>query len=76
MAAAWASELGERGTIGRYGGDEFVTLFPGLAGAAAATSTERLRLTSPEEATCSAGVATWDGEGSGAQLIAAADALL
>jgi diguanylate cyclase (GGDEF)-like protein len=76
MAAAWASELGERGTIGRYGGDEFVAIFPGLGGDAAAAATERLRLTSPEEATCSAGVATWDGEGSGAQLIATADALL
>jgi diguanylate cyclase len=76
MAAAWASELGERGTIGRYGGDEFVAIFPGLAGEAAAAATERLRRISPDEATCSAGVATWDGEGSGAQLIATADALL
>jgi diguanylate cyclase len=76
MAAAWASELGARGTIGRYGGDEFVAIFPGLAGEAAADATERLRRTSSGEATCSAGVATWDGSQSGAQLIATADAQL
>ena len=37
---------------------------------------ERLRTAVPEGATCSAGVATWDGEASAAQLIAAADKLL
>lgn len=75
-AAAWIAELRQGGTIGRYGGDEFVVILPGLNRAAAATVTERLRRAMPEGATCSAGVAAWDGDQSGAQLIAAADALL
>jgi diguanylate cyclase (GGDEF)-like protein len=75
-AAAWISELRQGGTIGRYGGDEFVVILPGLDRAAATTVTERLRRATPEGVTCSAGVAGWDGEQSAAQLIAAADALL
>jgi diguanylate cyclase (GGDEF)-like protein len=75
-AASWAGELGPSGTIGRYGGDEFVAILPGLDGAAAVAATETLRRVVPEEATCSAGVASWDGEQSATQLIAAADALL
>ena len=75
-AAAWASELREGGTIGRYGGDEFVVIMPGLNTTAGAAVTERLRLAVPDGATCSAGVATWDGAQTAAQLIAAADAFL
>jgi diguanylate cyclase len=75
-AASWISELRQGGTIGRYGGDEFVVILPGLDHSAASTVTERLRRAMPEGATCSAGVAAWDGEQSAAQLIAAADALL
>ena len=75
-AAAWISELGEVGTIGRYGGDEFVVILPGHDRDAGASVTERLRLVMPDGTTCSAGVATWDGRQSAAQLIAAADALL
>lgn len=75
-AAAWISELADLGTIGRYGGDEFVVILPGHDRTAGASITERLRLVMPEGATCSAGVATWDGRQSAAQLIAAADALL
>jgi diguanylate cyclase (GGDEF)-like protein len=75
-AAAWIGELGEVGTVGRYGGDEFVVILPGHDRAAGASVTERLRLVVPGDATCSAGVATWDGAQSAAQLIAAADALL
>jgi diguanylate cyclase (GGDEF)-like protein len=75
-AAAWASELREGGTIGRYGGDEFVVILPGLDIAAGAQATERLRRAVPDGATCSAGVASWDGSQTSTQLIAAADAML
>jgi diguanylate cyclase len=75
-AAAWTSELGAAGTIGRYGGDEFVVILPGLAGEAAMAAAERLRRAVPSEASCSAGVATWDRKQTAAQLIAAADAFL
>ncbi|MFT3865581.1 MAG: MHYT domain-containing protein [Solirubrobacterales bacterium] len=75
-AAAWVEALGENGTIGRYGGDEFLVILPGHDRDSGAKVTERLRLVVPEDATCSAGVATWDGRQSAAQLIAAADALL
>jgi diguanylate cyclase (GGDEF)-like protein len=75
-AAAWTSALGEEGTIGRYGGDEFMVILPRLDGAASAAVTERLRRVVPEGATCSAGIATWDGTQTASQLVAAADAFL
>jgi diguanylate cyclase (GGDEF)-like protein len=75
-AAAWEAELRSGGTIGRYGGDEFVAILPGVGEEAAAAVTERLRAAVPDGATCSAGVAVWDGEASAAQLMAGADALL
>jgi diguanylate cyclase (GGDEF)-like protein len=75
-AAAWTGTLGEVGTIGRYGGDEFMVILPGLDGAAGSTVAESLRRAVPEGATCSAGIATWDGTQTAAQLIAAADAFL
>jgi diguanylate cyclase (GGDEF)-like protein len=75
-AAAWVATLRDTDTIGRYGGDEFVVVLPGLADDAAAAATERLRRATPCGATSSAGVATWDGQQSAAQLMAAADSLL
>jgi diguanylate cyclase len=75
-AAAWTEALGDKGTIGRYGGDEFMVLLPGLDAAAGSAVTERLRRAVPDGATCSAGIATWDGKQTAAQLIAAADAFL
>jgi diguanylate cyclase (GGDEF)-like protein len=75
-AAAWAGALDVQGTVGRYGGDEFMVILPGLDPTEGAAATERLRRVVPEGATCSAGVATWDGAQTAAQLIAAADAFL
>jgi diguanylate cyclase (GGDEF)-like protein len=75
-AAAWAEALDVQGTVGRYGGDEFMVILPGLDPTAGAAATERLRRVVPEGATCSAGIATWDGNQTAAQLIAAADAFL
>jgi diguanylate cyclase (GGDEF)-like protein len=75
-AAAWAMALEVQGTIGRYGGDEFMVILPGLDPTEGAAATERLRRVVPEGATCSAGIATWDGTQTAAQLIAAADAFL
>ncbi|HJZ35301.1 MAG TPA: diguanylate cyclase [Solirubrobacterales bacterium] len=75
-AAAWAEALDVQGTVGRYGGDEFMVILPGLDPTAGAAATERLRRVVPDGATCSAGIATWDGTQTAAQLIAAADAFL
>jgi diguanylate cyclase (GGDEF)-like protein len=75
-AAAWSAALDDQGTIGRYGGDEFMVILPGLDAAAGARVTERLRGVVPEGATCSAGIATWDGTQTAAQLTAAADRFL
>ncbi|HEY0279546.1 MAG TPA: MHYT domain-containing protein [Solirubrobacterales bacterium] len=75
-AAAWVTALDVQGTIGRYGGDEFMVILPGLDPTAGAAVTERLRRVVPAGATCSAGIATWDGTQTAAQLIAAADAFL
>jgi diguanylate cyclase (GGDEF)-like protein len=75
-AAAWDAALDVQGTIGRYGGDEFMVIFPGLDPSEGAAATERLRRVVPGGATCSAGIATWDGTQAASQLIAAADAFL
>ena len=51
-------------------------ILPGLDPTEGAAATERLRRVVPEGATCSAGIATWDGTQTASQLIAAADAFL
>ena len=53
-----------------------MVILPGLDPTEGAAATERLRRVVPEGATCSAGIATWDGTQTAAQLIAAADAFL
>jgi diguanylate cyclase (GGDEF)-like protein len=72
-AAAWQAVLRDADTIARYGGDEFIAILPDCDAEAAAKTAERLRLAVPEGVSCSAGVATWDGTQSTAQLIGAAD---
>ncbi len=48
--------------LARYGGEEFVLLLPGYAAGEDARATcERVRRTTPDGQTASAGVAMWDG---------------
>jgi diguanylate cyclase (GGDEF)-like protein len=72
-AAAWQTVLRDADTIARYGGDEFIAILPDCDEEAALKTAERLRSAVPEGISCSAGVATWDGRQSSAQLIGAAD---
>jgi diguanylate cyclase (GGDEF)-like protein len=73
-AAGWQPELRAVDLLARYGGEEFAVLLPGAADATAVL--ERLQYATPLGQTLSAGVATWDGTETSADLAARADAAL
>ena len=58
-AAAWDQELRGEDTILRYGGEEFLVILPDCGPDDAAEIVERLRAATPDEQTCSAGLAVW-----------------
>jgi diguanylate cyclase (GGDEF)-like protein/PAS domain S-box-containing protein len=62
--------------IARIGGDEFAVLLSDCSAGSARNVIDRLRESVPEELTCCAGIAAWDGEMSAEQLMAKADAAL
>jgi diguanylate cyclase (GGDEF)-like protein/PAS domain S-box-containing protein len=59
-AAAWDSVLRGEDTIVRFGGEEFLIVLPGCSSEQAAEVVERLRVATPGDLTCSAGLARWD----------------
>jgi diguanylate cyclase (GGDEF)-like protein/PAS domain S-box-containing protein len=59
-ARAWDSSLRGEDTIVRFGGEEFLVLLPDTEPEQAAAIIERLRMKTPMDQTCSAGLATWD----------------
>jgi diguanylate cyclase (GGDEF)-like protein len=75
-AASWTERLRATDVLARYGGEEFAVLLPGCDAASAATVGEALRTAVPDQATCSIGIATWDGHESGDELVGRADAAL
>jgi diguanylate cyclase (GGDEF)-like protein len=75
-AGAWAQLLGEKDTLARYGGDEFIAILPGARLPEALQLAERLRTAVGSGVTASVGVAEWDGSQSGSRLIFTADAAL
>jgi diguanylate cyclase (GGDEF)-like protein len=75
-AAAWRGALREGDTLARYGGEEFGVALPSCGRAEAMLVLERLRELTPEELTCSVGLACWDGEEADVELVARADAAL
>src|SRR5207245_8383541 len=61
ITARWRAELRDGDTIARLGGDEFAIILPGCSLAAASAIVHRLTSKTPHLQTCSAGVASWDG---------------
>ena len=57
-AAAWDAELRGEDTILRFGGEEFLVVLPDCGPVDAAEIVERLRAATPDEQTCSAGLAS------------------
>ena len=75
-AARWSGQIREMDLIARHGGEEFALLLPGAAGEDAVTVIERIRRNTPSSITASGGIAEWDGQEEGDELLARADAAL
>jgi diguanylate cyclase (GGDEF)-like protein/PAS domain S-box-containing protein len=75
-AQAWQPLVRVTDLLARYGGEEFALAFPSWPMEPALTVVERLRAAMPRDQTCSAGLVVWDGEESGDELVARADAAL
>jgi diguanylate cyclase (GGDEF)-like protein len=74
--AAWAEALRGGDALARFGGEEFVVVLPGCAEPDASVLIDRLRRATPCGQTCSAGVATWDGDEAVGELLERADRAL
>ena len=70
---AWRSQLRGADLLARWGGEEFALILPDCELAAGLEVVERLRAKTPDDQTCSAGVAVWDGEEAGEDLLGRAD---
>jgi diguanylate cyclase (GGDEF)-like protein len=75
-ATAWRATLRPYDVLARYGGEEFSVILPGCAVPDALALVERLRAETPDEQSCSAGIAEWDGEERPETLVGRSDAAL
>jgi diguanylate cyclase (GGDEF)-like protein/PAS domain S-box-containing protein len=75
-ALAWDDSLRGEDTILRFGGEEFLVILPNCTPDDAAEIVERLRAATPDEQTCSAGLALWRPGESVDELVGRADEAL
>lgn len=75
-AQAWARQLRPTDLIARYGGEEFSLLLASCDSDQAVLTVDRLRGLVPDRQTFSAGIATWDGQESAAEMMQRADQAL
>ncbi len=75
-AQAWMRQLRPTDLLARYGGEEFTLVLPSCDEAQAEHMVERLQPLMPERQTFSAGIATWNGQDTVQELLAAADRAL
>jgi diguanylate cyclase (GGDEF)-like protein len=75
-AAAWRAELRSTDVLARYGGEEFVVLLLGDDVQAARRVVDRLRVATPREQSCSAGIARRGSGEDAATLLHRADEAL
>lgn len=76
VAVGWRLTLRATDFLARYGGEEFALLLPGCPPEEAVGTIDRLRAATPQNQTCSVGIAYWDGSESPEELVARADAAL
>ncbi len=76
ISDAWQGQLRRSDLLGRLGGDEFAVLLRECGLDAAAAVATRMCRSIPSDATCSAGVAAWDGVEPADVLISRADGAL
>ena len=72
-AQAWAGALRASDFLARLGGDEFVVLLPDCNTQGAQEIAQRVLATVPVDQTCSVGIAEWDREEAGSELVHRAD---
>ncbi len=75
-AARWRTALRASDTLARYGGEEFAIVLPSCSAVEARSVLERLRLVTPDDQTCSVGLAEWRPGESSLELVARADEAL
>jgi diguanylate cyclase (GGDEF)-like protein len=74
--AAWRKSLRISDLLARIGGDEFAVLMPECRLEDAERVIERMCAATPNDQSCSAGIACWDGRETGAALVSRADVAL
>ncbi|CAN5131754.1 hypothetical protein BH20ACT9_BH20ACT9_12580 [soil metagenome] len=74
--ARWRDCLRLSDVLARWGGEEFAVALPDCRIDTARAVCERLRGATPDDQTCSVGLAVWDGEESAESLVARADGAL
>ena len=76
VASSFTTHLRAVDLVSRIGGDEFATALPDTSAETARDALERLRTSLPSGATCSVGLALWDGRESADDLVQRADGAL